>query len=315
MGPDGSTGIDNPDRIGIDTHPRQPGAPLETRDAVPVSAADVDATLDRPVLAGGTKRLFVKEIQEALLDHRVDVAVHSSKDMPAEPLERLTVAAALPREDPRDAVVLPAGVAAIRDIEALRAHLGDAPRLGTASVRRVAQLAGVFEGAVFAELRGNLDTRLRKLDAGACDAIVLAAAGLRRLGHGDRITWAAPFELCLPAPGQGIVAVEVREDDTRTRAAVATVDDAAAADALAAERAVVRALGGGCQMPIGAIAVCEHHDLHVRGAVIDPQTRRVVRNEVRGPRGEAGRLGEALARALLAAGAGEILDAVRRQQG
>src|SRR5687767_6971430 len=155
----------------------------------------------------GGKRLFVKEIEDALLAGDVDLAVHSSKDMPAVLPEGLVVGAVLPREDARDAVILPqSGEMAFDDV--VRA-LGREPRIGTSSVRRIAQLTRLFPGARFLPVRGNLDTRLRKLDAGGYDALVLAAAGLLRLQHGHRISVAVPLDACVPAPGQGIIAIEL----------------------------------------------------------------------------------------------------------
>jgi hydroxymethylbilane synthase len=142
----------------------------------------------------------------------------------------------------------------VATIDDLVAALGQTPSIGTGSVRRIAQLTRLFPGAQFKAIRGNLDTRLRKLDEGGHDALVLAAAGLRRLGFADRISYALPAAACVPAPGQGIVAVEIRGDDARTREFVSRLDDPAAGAALAAERALVEALGGGCQTPVGALA-------------------------------------------------------------
>jgi hydroxymethylbilane synthase len=199
------------------------------------------------------KRMFVKEIEEALLDGRIDLAVHSSKDLPGELPDGLTIAAALEREDPRDALLL--RTQGVMSFAAARASLGAEPKIGTSSVRREAQLRAVVPGASFVPIRGNVDTRLRKLEAGDCDAIILAVAGLKRLGLAARITAAIPTDVCLPAPGQGIVAIEIAEHAPRAvREAVTRISDADAETALHAERAVVRALGGGCQMPLGALA-------------------------------------------------------------
>jgi hydroxymethylbilane synthase len=260
------------------------------------------------------KRLFVKELEEALLEGRIDAAVHSSKDMPAELTADLMIAATLPREDPRDALLLPVSKAVRGDFETVAEALGKRPRIGTSSVRRVAQLGAVFPHAVFADVRGNLDTRLRKLDTGEYDALVLAAAGLRRLGRADRISWVVPVDRSVPAPGQGIVAVEIRSDRTDVASMLSAISDRAAAEALAAERAVVHALGGGCQMPVGALAEIDDEELRVTGAVVAPDGSRVVRDVVLGPRREAAAVGIALAEALLRSGAGLILDAVRKGQ-
>lgn len=292
------------------------GATLATRDADAIrgdartrSAAD-GATFDA---SASVKRLFVKELEEALLDGRIDAAVHSSKDMPTSLPPGLTIAAALPREDPRDALLLPGPPAAGGDLDAVAVTLGARPRIGTSSVRRIAQLRAMFPHAIFADIRGNLDTRLRKLDAGDYDALVLAAAGLRRLGHADRISWAVPVERSVPAPGQGIVAVEIRADRSDLAALFGTIDDRDAADALAAERAVVHALGGGCQMPLGALAEIVDADLRVTAAVFAPDGSRVVRDVAEGPRGEGALVGVRLAEALLRRGAGAILDLARGQ--
>lgn len=257
------------------------------------------------------KRMFVKEIEEALLDGHVDLAVHSSKDLPGELPESLVIAATLEREDPRDAVLLPAGHAA-RGFAQVRAALGLRPRLGTSSVRRVAQLRALFPDATFEAIRGNVDTRLRKLDAGECDAIMLATAGLKRLGFIDRITAEVPFDVCLPAPGQGIVAVEIREDAApHVRDAVTRISDADAETALLAERAVVRSLGGGCQMPLGAHAELDGQDLTVRGLVASLDGRTIIRAVVRGNRGGAAAAGDKLAAQLLAKGAEDLLRDAR----
>ena len=207
-----------------------------------------DKLQDAPLSEAGGKRLFVREIEDALLDGRVDVAVHSAKDMPVIAVDGLTIAAVLPREEPWDAIVLPASAAGAASatsgaaddaaneapnetagdaagdaasrvtLDALIARLrsGASLTVGTSSVRRVTQLQRVLPGATFAPIRGNLDTRLRKLDEGQYDVLVLAAAGLKRLGAGDRISARVPLDACVPAPGQGTIAVQVRADDERT---------------------------------------------------------------------------------------------------
>jgi hydroxymethylbilane synthase len=277
-----------------------------------------DRLQSAPLSEVGGKRLFVKEIEDALLAGDVDVAVHSSKDMTAILPDGLTIAAVLPREDPRDAIVLPAGSsnhdrsAAADD---LSTALGASPVVGTGSVRRIAQVTRLVPQARFAPLRGNLETRLRKLDGREYDALVLAAAGLRRLGYESRISLALPVAACVPAPGQGIVAIEVREDDDETRRIVARIDDPLAGAALVAERALVSDLGGGCQTPIGALASPADGDaLELVGVVISLDGRRIVRREGREPRDKAAALGSSVAAELLAAGAGDILEDVRRQQ-
>ncbi len=270
-----------------------------------------DRLQEAPLSEVGGKRLFVKEIEDALLQNEIDLAVHSSKDLPVVLPAGLTLAGVLPREDPRDAIVLPArpgdGPPAMVSLAELAVRLGPAPSIGTGSVRRVAQLARVFQGARFTPIRGNLDTRLRKLDAGGQDALVLAAAGLRRLGLASRISLALPVDACIPAPGQGIVAVEMREGDDQVRRAVAGIDDADARAALDAERSLVEALGGGCQTPVGALASPAGDDLALVAIVIALDGGRAIRAAGTGPRRDARLLGARVGADLLARGAGEIL--------
>lgn len=269
-----------------------------------------DRLQQAPLSEVGGKRLFVKEIEDALLGGQIDVAVHSAKDMSAVLPDGLEIAAVLPREDPRDAVVLQAGRAA-EDLQSALAHLGGDAVIGTGSVRRVAQLSRILPHARFAGIRGNVDTRLRKLDAGDYDALVLAAAGMRRLGLAARISALIPFETCVPAPGQGIVAVEIRSSDANARRALSRAGDPATAASLTAERAVVTALGGGCQLPLGAIALHDNGMLRMHGLVASLDGRRVVRREMSGPAGDPAGLGLRLADALAAGGATEILGALR----
>jgi hydroxymethylbilane synthase len=270
-----------------------------------------DRLQSAPISELGTKRLFVKEIEDALLGDDIDVAVHSAKDMPAVLPDGLTIAATLPREDPRDAFVLPP--ASRGDVASAFAALGRPANIGTGSVRRIAQLSPAFPGAAFTPIRGNVDTRLRKLDAGEYDALVLAVAGLRRLGFGERITATIPARQCLPAPGQGIIAVEVRGDDEQCRRALQAVHDAAAAAALEAERRVVSALGGGCQLPLGALATISGTQLELQAVVCSPDGRRVVRAQAAGPLADPVALGDRVAGQLSREGAVEILDQVRRE--
>jgi hydroxymethylbilane synthase len=288
-----------------------------------------DKLAEAPLSEVGGKRLFVKEIEDALLRGDIDLAVHSSKDMPVELPAGLSVAAVLRREDPRDAVILPSsahrsgshwrnsnGRADAQAVNELVAELGSSPSIGTGSVRRVAQLVRLFPRARFGPVRGNLDTRLRKLDEGQFDAIVLAAAGLRRLGLGSRIAVALPVDVCVPAPGQGIVAIEAREGDTALRAALARIDDTEASAALVAERAVVIALGGGCQTPIGALALpADGEDLELVAAVAALDGSRIVRGRARGPLREGAAIGARLAAQLISEGANEILSEARRALG
>jgi hydroxymethylbilane synthase len=276
-----------------------------------------DRLQEAPLSDVGGKRLFVKEIEDALLRETIDLAVHSSKDLPAVLPPGLTIAAVLPREDPLDAVVLPATATDLRSgtIDDLVHCLGRSPSIGTGSVRRIAQLTRLFPGAHFGPVRGNLDTRLRKLDDGAHDALVLAVAGLRRLGFSTRVSFALPVAVCVPAPGQGIVAVEIREHDAVVRAATAPIDDVEAGTALTAERAVVEALGGGCQTPVGVLATpLEGGRLDVVAAVAALDGSRAVRRRASGPQSAAAAVGAGLAAQLLEGGAAEILAAARGAQ-
>jgi len=270
-----------------------------------------DRLAEVPLSEIGGKRLFVKEIEDSLLAGEIDLAVHSSKDLPAVLPPRLTLGAVLPREDARDAVVLPAGRHA-SSVDEVKALLGPAPKIGTSSVRRIAQLIALFPNARFEPIRGNLDTRLRKLDSGDYDALVLAAAGLRRLQHAHRISTALPADACVPAPGQGIIAIEIREDDQRTRELVKTINHTVTSVALDAERAVVTRLGGGCQMPIGAYATVAGDTIALAAIVIALDGSRQVRASASGSVRDPEAVGVEAADALLARGADTILADAQR---
>jgi hydroxymethylbilane synthase len=275
-----------------------------------VIKTDGDRLQERPLSEIGGKGLFVKEIEDALLSGAIDLAVHSSKDMSAVLPQGLVIGGVLPRENPLDAIVLPRSPQplALTSIDDLLKTLGLSPSIGTGSVRRIAQLTRLFPGARFTGIRGNLDTRLRKLDEGAHDALVLAAAGLSRLGFASRISLALPQEACVPAPGQGIVAIEIRSGDDRVSDTVARINDAAANDALTAERALVEALGGGCQTPVGALAaVVNGGALELDAVVAALDGGRVVRGKARAARSDAAALGARVGAQLIADGAGEIL--------
>jgi hydroxymethylbilane synthase len=259
-----------------------------------------DKILDVPLAKVGGKGLFVKEIEDALLDGRADLAVHSMKDVPAELAPGLVLAAVSAREDPHDVLLT-------RDGTKLDG-LAPGASIGTSSVRRVCQLAAVRKDLRVVPLRGNVDTRLRKLDAGELDAIILAAAGLVRLGHGGRISERLPFERFLPAIGQGILAIETRAgDDAIIDLVRRALHDPLTADCAAAERAFLLRLGGSCQTPLACHAVLAGVDLRVAGLVGDPDTATLLRDELAGPRGDAAGLGTALAERLLARGADAIL--------
>lgn len=277
-----------------------------------------DRLQERPLEQSSGKGVFVKEIEDALLSRAIDVAVHSAKDMSAVLPGGLLVAAVLPREDSRDALVVkePGTKDGGRekpatDFAALMAGLGATPRIGTSSVRRSAQLSSLVRGARFLPVRGNVDTRIRKLDAGEFDAIVLAVAGMKRLGFSSRISAAIPHTDCIPAPGQGIVAIETRTDDRETRALLEPIGDRQAAACFEAERTLVAALGGGCQLPLGALAVHDGGDLDMRAIVTSIDGSRVIRREGRGDASRPTELGRRLADELAKAGATAILDEVR----
>jgi len=247
----------------------------------------------------GTKGLFTKEIEEALLSGAIDVAVHSLKDMPTELPPGLTLAAIPEREDPRDAIVG-------RRLSELPEHA----RMGTSSLRRAAQLRVLRPDLEVENIRGNLDTRLRKLDEGQYDAIVLASAGLRRLGWDQRIAELLDPEAMCPAVGQGALAVETRDDNGPAQLITKTLDHADTRTAVTAERAVLASLGGGCQVPIGAYATVDHHSVCLRAIVVSPDGAEIVRKKSNGPRADAAAMGRALGEKLLAEGGREILEAV-----
>lgn len=284
--------------------------------------------LAQAVLADvGGKSVFVKEIEEALLNDTVDLAVHSAKDLPADLPAGLAIVAALPRADPRDAIVLPremvqdAGPTPRLDptsrrgtaqtMDTIMSRITPPARVGTGSVRRVAQLTRHFPHVSFEQIRGNVETRLRKLDDNAFDAIVLAAAGLQRLGLADRISAPLSVEECVPAPGQGIVALETRADDDSTRSALTTISDTFAMASLRAERAVMTALGGDCHVPIGAIAIPDGAELSLRAIVASIDGATLLVREGRGALEAAAHLGGQVATDLIADGAADIIAAGR----
>lgn len=258
-----------------------------------------DKIQDVPLAKVGTKGLFTKEIEEALLAQTIDVAVHSLKDMPTDLPAGLTLQAIPEREDVRDAL-----------IGRRLSELAPGAKVGTSSLRRAAQLRAARPDLVIENIRGNLDTRLRKLDEGQYDAIVLAAAGLRRLGWADRIAELLPVETICPAVGQGALAVETRDDESEGAILARRLDHQPSRQAVTAERAVLRAMGGGCQVPIGAYARIENDVLHLRAVVISPDGATVVSGERSGAPSAAGALGHDLATELLSSGARQILDSV-----
>ncbi|MDT5269087.1 MAG: hydroxymethylbilane synthase [Acidobacteriota bacterium] len=263
-----------------------------------------DVKLDVPLSVIGGQGAFTKELEVALLDRRVDVAVHSLKDLPTVTPEGLSITATPEREDPRDALVLRAGSAA--QANSLKG-LAEGAVVGTSSLRRIAQLKHLRPDIQIKDLRGNVDTRLRKLDEGEYDALILASAGLRRLGFDERISAAIEPSEMLPAVGQGSLGIETRSDDAETNALVVRLDDPQTRAAVLAERALLRALGGGCQVPIAAHATVEGGRLKLDGLVATLDGTQVLRDRFEGDAADAARVGEELAARLLERGAGELL--------
>ena len=264
-----------------------------------------DLVRDRALSEVGGKGLFVKEIELALLHGEIDLAVHSLKDMPTEQPDGLVLGAILKRAEARDALVVHGGKGKLSTLP-LRS------RVGTSSLRRRAQLLAARPDLQVLDLRGNVDTRLRKLVDGQYDAMVLAAAGLMRLGHGNAISQVLDVEAMLPAVGQGALCVEVRAGDSETRTLIEPLDHLATRQATQAERAFLRRLEGGCQVPIGAYAEVRGEQLHLRGLVAALDGSRLVRDEIHGPAGGGDDLGAELAEQVLAAGGERILDEVHR---
>jgi hydroxymethylbilane synthase len=259
-----------------------------------------DKLLDAPLAKVGGKGLFVKELEAGLLDGRADLAVHSLKDVPVQFPDGLELALVMEREDPRDAFVS-------NTYDSLSA-MPAGSLVGTSSLRRQTQIRERYPALEVDWLRGNVNTRLGKLDAGEFDAIILAASGLQRLGFGERIRAAIEPEECLPAIGQGVLGIEIRSDDDELRELIAPLAHAETTLRITAERALNKTLNGGCQVPIAGYAVLEGEQLFVRGLVGEPDGSEILRAEVRGHSDQAHDLGVDLARQLLAQGADRILE-------
>ena len=270
---------------------------------VPMSTRG-DKILDAPLAKVGGKGLFVKELETAMLEGRADIAVHSMKDVPVEFPDGLGLHTICEREDPRDAFVSNY----FNQIDALP----HGAVVGTSSLRRQCQLRAARPDLVIRDLRGNVNTRLAKLDAGEYDAIILAAAGLKRLEMAHRIAAFIEPEQSLPANGQGAVGIECRLDDHELHALLAPLEHPETRIRVLTERAMNRALQGGCQVPIGAYALVQGEEVWLRGLVGSPDGSRVIRDEIRGPLAEGEALGHTLAQRLLAAGADVILAEVYR---
>lgn len=258
-----------------------------------------DKILDVPLAKIGGKALFVKELEDALLDGRADLAVHSMKDVPMELPDGLGLSAICERADPTDAFVS-------NDYASVD-ELPQGAVVGSASMRRQSQLKAYRPDLDIRTLRGNVNTRLSKLDAREYDAIILATSGLRRLGFDSRIRYELPDQLCLPAVGQGALGIECRSDDNELAELLAPLNHAPSADRVRAERALNRRLQGGCQVPIAAYAVLEGDIVYLRGRVGAPDGSKLYHSEGRAPRTEGEQLGIRLAEDLLAQGAGDIL--------
>jgi hydroxymethylbilane synthase len=272
-----------------------------TVELVPLTTAG-DRRLDAPLAAAGGKGLFVKELEEALRAKRADLAVHSMKDVPVRQADGLTLAAFLPGEDPRDAFVSTRH-ASVRD-------LPKGARVGTSSLRRQAQLRAERPDLAVSDLRGNVGTRLKRLDEGRFDAVLLACAGLERLGLAGRIREALAVERFVPAIGQGVIGIECRANDARMRQLVGGLNDTGSATRLAAERAMNARLGGACTVPVAGHAVVQAGRVRLTGLVAAPDGSRLVKDRLEGPAARAGAIGEQLAERLLAAGGREILRAI-----
>lgn len=266
-----------------------------------------DRILDVPLAAIGGKGLFTKEIEDALTAGEIDLAVHSLKDLPTELTEGLALGAVLARHDPLDALIAAPGMSF--------AALPGGSRVGTSSLRRRAQILHHRPDLDVRDLRGNVPTRLRRVQEGAYDAVVLARAGVERLGFGDRIQEVLPPDLILPAPGQGALGIEVRDGDQRIDAILRALEDGATRRVTEAERAFLASLGGGCQVPVGALAAIDprtRDTLVLDGLVATPDGRRLLRARRAGPSDTPAAIGRALAEELIGRGAGEILETVRQ---
>lgn len=277
---------------------RHPGLHVEL---IPMTT-EGDRILDRSLAQVGGKGLFIKELEQGLLENRTDIAVHSLKDVTATLPRGLHLAVVCEREDPRDAF--------LSNRYATLASLPDGACVGTSSLRRQCQLREAYPHLHIVALRGNVNTRLAKLDAGEFDAIILAVAGVKRLGMEARIRERLDPAVSLPAVGQGAICIECRADDAATNELLAPLNHPATQLCVTAERAMNAHLDGGCQVPIGGYAELHGDTLHLRGLVGEPDGSRLLRADIRGPVAQADQLGVQLAQKLLAQGAKDILDKV-----
>ncbi|HET6460124.1 MAG TPA: hydroxymethylbilane synthase [Syntrophales bacterium] len=279
-------------------------APAVTIETVVIKTKG-DVLQDAPLAKVGGKGLFVKEIEDALLRDEVDIAVHSMKDVPMELPEGLEIGVMSEREDPRDVLIS-------KD----RVRLEDMPtgaRIGTGSLRRGFQLLHFFPDIKLVSIRGNLDTRIRKIQKDGLDGIIVAAAGLKRLGWADRITQVMPMEIMLPAVGQGVLGIELRKDDETVLRTVSFLNHPRTSVEVSAERAFLKRLGGGCQLPVAAYGVKKESELTLRGLLGSLDGRELIKDEVIGSSDDAEVLGTSLAERILSRGGQAILDNVYRK--
>ncbi|MBA3028921.1 MAG: hydroxymethylbilane synthase [Desulfobacteraceae bacterium] len=265
-----------------------------------------DKILDVPLAKVGGKGLFVKEIEEALMAGQVDLAVHSMKDMPADIPEGLCIGAIPPRENPKDVLIA-------RHHKAF-ADLPEKAVIGTSSLRRAAQLLHARKDLVIQSLRGNLDTRLSKLETEGLDAIVLAAAGVLRLGLKDRITEYFDPTVMLPAIGQGALCIEIRENDETMQSMLETLGDPDTWKIVMGERAFLNRLGGGCQVPIAGVGHIQEGKFFLTGLVASPDGTLIYKDKISGPSGDSEKLGRTLADRLADRGAGKIISNLKEEQ-
>lgn len=264
-----------------------------------------DKILDVALAKIGDKGLFTKELEVGMLAGEIDFAVHSMKDLPTVLPEGLTIGAICKRHDPSDVLIAQSSVG-LKDMP-------EGAKIGTSSLRRVAQLSKFRPDLEMVSLRGNLNTRMAKLERENLDGIILAAAGVERMGWSDRITERIPFDVCLPAVGQGSVGIEIRENDSEVYEVVNKLNHAPSEAAIVAERAMLKKLEGGCQIPIGALGRVDGDKMTLEGCVASLNGEKLIRNKVEGSVSEAASLGVALAEKLLDMGAMEILKSVRQE--
>lgn len=261
-----------------------------------------DKILDSPLAKIGGKGLFVKEIEEALVRYEVDLAVHSMKDVPAQLIEGLTIGAVTAREDPRDVLVS-------KDGKILQ-HLPKEAVIGTSSLRRQSQLLHWFPSFQIVQIRGNVETRLRRLQGNDLDAVIVAAAGIHRMGLEKQATEYLPVDICLPAIGQGALGIEIREEDKQICEIVQTLNDPVTCLCIMAERAFMNKLGGSCQIPIAALAEIRGSELILEGMVASLDGARMIRDKISSKPENASEAGVKLAERLLGEGAAKILEEI-----